>query len=95
MCVCVCVSVYVCVCVRARARTRVRQLCFKSIKTKTVFTKPEMNNERNDISLENSPLCFQYIYSSDFSIGQKNTLKDQFWLKSTSSLSSCLISYMK
>ena len=58
MCVCVCV----CVCVYKY------KVYSKSIKTKAVFVKTEINNEWNINFLRNTSLDIQHTYSREFSI---------------------------
>ena len=44
------------------------EICLRSIKIKSVFTKTEMNN-KYIFFFKKNPLGIQYTYSSEFSIG--------------------------
>ena len=51
--------------------------CLKTIETKVLFTKTQMNNEWNINFQQNSPLNIQRIYSSKFSICQSTPFFDR------------------
>ena len=55
------------------------EVCLKSIKNETLFSKKGMNNEWNINFLQNSPLGIQHTHFSEFSIGQ-NVFQTTFFI---------------